>query len=133
MTKHPTPVVPRVLPVKTGAINIDKFILEVDSIKSLTTVFREVNHLLSLLPEEELEEASLDDGVWYIYTKNKAALEYAWKCDLLCPFTTAMCTLVDTYAEENCRECVDEILDEQLEKNLSINLLGSGLHVVFED
>lgn len=131
MTEKTTPVVPKVLPVTTGAIEIRDDILDVESIKDLSRVFREVNHVLSLLPEEDIHEAVYEECGWLLYTQNKAALEYAWKNDLLDEFSTAMACLIDKYEEDHCCECIDEILDDKLSKDFSVNQLSDGLYVVF--
>jgi hypothetical protein len=131
MTEKTTPVVPKVLPVTTGAIEIHENILDVDNIHDLSRVFREVNHLLSLIPEEDLHEAVYEETGWLVYTDNEAALKYAWKNDFLDPFSTAMACLIDKYGEDHCCDCVDEILDDKLSKDFSVDLLTDGLYVVF--
>ena len=132
-TTTPIPVVPKIIPVTTGGIEIRYDLLDTQEIRQLKDVFQEVNTLIELIPEEDLNEAAGEDDGWLIYSNDKATLEYAWKKDFLCEFTTTLTTLIDRYGQECSTEVVDQILDIQLTKDYSVNQLSDGLYIVFED
>lgn len=124
---------PKMLEVKTGAVIIPTDLRNVGSFKDLSTIYREVNHLLSILPEDSFDTEE-DEEDLIVITDNVGVLKYAFDKGYLCDFMTTINTLVDTYAGDVCNSCVDDIIETNLDRDFTVQLLENGnLYVVFSD
>lgn len=130
---HTLPEVPRVVPVLSGDIVLPYNLIQTPyTNEGLVKEVRELNHILSLLSDEEIPAIDRDEDCWLIHTENRAALERAWQQDYLCDVLTCISALHDFFAGEVCKDCVEELIDSNLDRDYSISLLSTGLHIVFD-
>ena len=84
-----------------------------ESLTDLTNFTRELNHILSLIPEEELDEADYEPNCgWHLFTTNQGAIKYAFDHGFLCEYCTACSSAQDQMTEGNvCKDCCSKISD----------------------
>ena len=78
-----------------------------ESLTDLTNFTRELNHILSLIPEDELDEADYEPNCgWHLFTTNQGAIKYAFDHGFLCEHCTACSSAYDQMTEGNvCKDC----------------------------
>jgi hypothetical protein len=124
---------PSVLKLDYATIAIPDDLTSIDSLKELSTVIAETNHLLSLLSDEDKRNPTYeDDAGWVFTTDNQAAIKYAAQHYFLCEPSCVIDAIFNYCGEDVCQTCIDQLVDESLEKDFSVEVLTNGVYVVFK-
>ena len=127
-TSLPHLQMPSMIPVNSAAITITTcFAEEADQLKDLKKYFQVHSHLVSLLNDDDTEEVHN----WYdgrpksmfltIWTRNQAAIQYAFSQDLLDEELTIESSIRDyLQSQEICCECIEAIIDEFITPQISL-------------
>lgn len=119
---------PKVLEVTEGVVLIGND-YGFNSVIEYETYFREVTHLLSLLPDADKANAELEDDGLHITTSHAPSLRYACNKYFLCPVCTAVSAVIDKYGDEYDDDTLDEMI-EQVSTNYDLQVLESGVYLV---
>ena len=125
---------PTTLKLEYATIVIPDNLTDVSTIKELTTVYAETNHLLSLLSDEEKGEAQYEDGLgWSLTTDNQAAIRYACQHYFLCEPSCIIDAVFNKFGEDVCSDCIDDIVETALEQDFDIQVLSdNSVYVIFD-
>ena len=127
-TNLPNLHMPSMITVNSAAITITTcFAEEADQLKDLKKYFQVHSHLVSLLNDDDTEEVHN----WYdgrpksmfltIWTRNQAAIQYAFSQDLLDEELTIESSIRDyLQSQEICCECIEAIIDEFITPQISL-------------
>ena len=77
-----------------------------------------INHMLSLIPEEELDEADYEPSFgWTVFTTSQSVINYAYDHGFLCLFCTGMDVAYEAMTKGDvCRDCCSKIMDYLIEE-----------------
>lgn len=124
---------PKVLRVTSGTIHIP-FDYECEDLEDYERVNRNVTHLLALIPDDDKEEAELEDDGFDIITSNVPALKYACKHYFLNDFNTLVDAIFEQYKEDDiCCDCIESIVDEAVRVGYTSQVLSDGVYLVKEE
>lgn len=123
---------PAVLQVKVGVISIP-LTADVDSVEELEKHNHEVACLLALIPEEDKEEAELDEEHLIIHTTSVPALTYATNHYFIDECLTTIHTVGDYVTDQHegdiCNDCVDGFIDQALDDDYTAVVLEGGVYL----
>ena len=124
---------PNVLKLDYATIAIPDDLTSIDSLKELSTVIAETNHLLSLLSDEDKKNPSYEDEAgWVFTTDNQAAIKYAAQHYFLCEPSCVIDAIFNHCGEEVCESCIDQLVEEHLDMDFSVEVLSDAVYVVFK-
>jgi hypothetical protein len=127
---------PKVIRVGVATISLPTR-LEVDTIAEYERINREVTHVLSLLPEEDIANGTIEEDEILIETESIPAIKYACKHYLVDVFHTTVDTVIaDVLAAHDgdvCNDCIDSFVDEALDKGYDVKALEKGVFLVSGD
>ena len=92
----------------------DIFLNGFDSVGELIAYHRSVNHVLSLIPQEDIDNATktMFDSGWSFRTSNQGAIKYAFRNDLIDEWETLTDAAIQLMTAGNvCDDCCQAIIE----------------------